>query len=135
MSLHIIKLAVGIDTVPGLAARQAGLPTPLRHRTRNFPRRAAEILDGGSLYWVINRIVSVRQRILDIEPGEREDGTRCTDLLLDPSLVPVQPQFRKPFQGWRYLPAAEAPADAARGFSDQHLPERLQRELAALCLL
>jgi hypothetical protein len=139
MALHLVKLAVGAATVDDVRAWQAArarIAPPLRHRTRNFPRRAAEILDGGSIYWVIARMLSVRQRIADIVETQQQDGTRCTDLVLDPKLVMVRPRLMKPFQGWRYLPAEDAPEDLAAGSVDtSELPAALRRELTALALL
>lgn len=139
MALHLVKLAVGAKSVDEVRAWQearARIAPPLRHRTRNFPRRAAEILDGGSIYWVINRVISVRQRVVDIVEAKERDGTACTDLVLDPMLVPVRGRMMKPFQGWRYLPAADAPPDmSAAGASEVELPEALRRELTSFGLL
>jgi len=139
VALHLIKLAVGaksIDEVRAWQEARARIAPPLRHRTRNFPRRAVEILDGGSIYWVINRVVSVRQRVLDIVEAQERDGTACTDLVLDPALVPVRGRLMKPFQGWRYLTAADAPPDeAGQAGGTGELPDALRRELAALALL
>ena len=136
MPLHLIKLAVGITNIEDLRVRQAER-TPLRHRTRNFPKRAQEILAGGSIYWVIARMVIVRQPIRDIVVGARDDGTRCTDLLLAPELIAVRPRAMKPFQGWRYLDGADAPADDAAWAAGQGdaLPEALRRDLVSLALL
>ena len=139
MALHLIKLAVGaqtLDDVKRWQAQRAVDRPPLRHQTRNMPRRADEILDGGSIYWVVNRFLTARQLIVAIRAGSREDGTACTDLVLDPRLVPVQVRPVKAFQGWRYLAAADAPPDAG-GAGDRaiEMPEKLRRELAALCLL
>ena len=139
--LHLIKLAVGItdlDHLREVQARRARELPPLRHRTRNQPRRAEEVLDGGSIFWVVNRVIACRQRILDICEDAREDGTACTALILDPVIVPVLARPMKPFQGWRYLPAADAPADRVSGpeaEGSEALPPRLRRELEALCLL
>lgn len=139
MTLHLIKLSVGsesLDTLRRWQEERARSHPPLHHRTRNFPRRAGEILDGGSIFWVINRIVTARQRIVDIREARREDGTACTDLVLDRRLVPVQGRFMKPFQGWRYLEEKDAPADLKRSAAmDDVLPENLRRELIALALL
>ena len=134
MTLHLIKLAVGISSFAGLRARQDSLRRPLRHTTRNFPRRSDEVLDGGSIYWVINRVVLARQRVHAIVAGDREDGSKGCDLLLDPELVAVRGRFVKPFQGWRYLTAEDAPADETTTGTDP-LPPSLQRELARLGLL
>ncbi len=140
MPVHLIKLAVGCGTLDDLRQRQvlrAREAPPLRHQTRNFPKRAAEILDGGSIYWVISRVVTARQLITDIREGVYDDGSRCADLVLDARLVPVRGRAMKPFQGWRYLAAGDAPADVSAGQAGvgDVLPEKLRRELAALALL
>jgi hypothetical protein len=135
LALHLIKLSVGSQSIEDIRRWQAAHP-PARHRTRHFPRRAEEILAGGSIYWVINRIVSARQRIIDIVEAEREDGTACAELMFDPVLVPVQGGLKKPFQGWRYLEAKEAPPDVVAGAkTSAEMPAEMRRELAALGLL
>ncbi len=139
--LHLVKLAVGVRDLPQLRAFQAersAREPPLRHRTRNTPRRGAEILAGGSMYWVIGGVLGVRQRIIDIRDDHWDDGAPCAGLLLDAELIPVRGRLMKPFQGWRYLPDADAPADLAAAGSvvgEAELPEALRRELATLCLL
>jgi hypothetical protein len=139
--LHLTKLAVGVRDIDHLRALQvdrAKANPPLRHRTRNFPRRRDEVLDGGSMYWVISGSLLARQRILDIIEDRRDDGTACSGLILDPDLVPLAGRPTKPFQGWRYLQPDEAPPDlpdmgAVLGIDA--LPAGLRRELRALCLL
>jgi hypothetical protein len=140
--LHIIKLAVGPKDVTAMARAQAvraASAEGLRHVTRMTPRRAAEILEGGSLYWVVAGILRVRQRILALEPVKRADGTAATAIILEPGLVPVHPRPVKPFQGWRYLTAEAAPPDLADGEAVaegiEALPPKLRRELASLGLL
>lgn len=138
--LHILKLAVGVRDVSHLGeiqARRAANDPPLRHQTRNMPKRAGEILDGGSIYWVINRAVLVRQRIVDIVKDVWDDGSVCTGLVLDPALVRVQPRVQKPFQGWRYLNAADAPRDLVLGVSSgiEELPAEMRLALVHLALL
>lgn len=141
--LHLIKLAVGCATADDLAERQKArrkLDPPLRHQTRSVPRRAAEIAGKGSIFWVIGGFVQVRQRILAIEPDVWDDGSACCGLHLDPVLVPVQLRPVKPFQGWRYLEATEAPTDLARAAAASAeavaaMPARMRRELAELGLL
>jgi hypothetical protein len=133
--LHLIKLSVGATSIEDIRAWQAR-NKPARHRTRNFPRRAEELLDGGSIYWVINRVVLARQRIIDIVEAVKEDGTACAELRFDKVLVPVQGGLKKPFQGWRYLEAKDAPADAVAGVaSSAEMPTEMRRELASLGLL
>ena len=135
--IHLIKLAVGVRDIPHLAAIQAeravALP-PLRHRTRHRPKLADEVCDGGSIYWVINRVVSVRQRVTAIIEDHWEDGARCAGLVLDAALVPVAPRPMKPFQGWRYLKPAEAPPDQAAAEAAD-LPPALRLALVRLALL
>ena len=134
--LHLIKLAVGCADPAALAERQAARAAaepPLRGWTRTWPRRAAEVLDGGSLYWVVGGAIRCRQRILAIEEGMWDDTTPCAEIHVDPRLVPVEPRPMRPFQGWRYLAPAEAPPDGAAP-SAAGLPPRLLQELRALGL-
>lgn len=139
--LHMTKLAVGvrdIDHLREIQSERALANPPLRHRTRNFPRRHAEILDGGSIYWVVSGATLVRQRILDIVEDRWDDGSACTGLVLDPDLIAVEGRPTKPFQGWRYLSAADAPSDLTElpeAAGERFLPPALRRELRALCLL
>ena len=140
--LHIVKLCVGVKEVGELAewqARRARLDPPLRHQTRMMPKRVAELLDGGSLYWVIGGFLRVRQRLLDIREEQWEDGTTGCGLVLDRALVPVELRPQKPFQGWRYLDPAAAPPDLPKGAVPaaglERLPPALRKELQALCLI
>jgi hypothetical protein len=139
--LHLTKLAVGvrdIDHIRALQAERALANPPLRHRTRNFPRRKDEVLDGGSMYWVISGSMLARQRIIDIIEDERDDRSACAGLILDPELVPLVGRPTKPFQGWRYLQPDDAPADLptmAPAWGVDMLPPGLRQELRALCLL
>jgi hypothetical protein len=138
--LHIIKLAVGVRDLAHLAEIQrarAKSDPPLRHKTRNSPKRAEEIIAGGSIYWVINRAILVRQRITAIIRDHWDDGSSCAGLVLDPELIRVAARAAKPFQGWRYLNAADAPADlgAVPGSGADELPEKLRLALSELALL
>ena len=138
MALHLIKLSVGpgsLDDLRAFQARLAQARPPLRHLTRQMPRRAAEIVGGGSIYWVIAGLLTARQRVTDIVASEREDGTACAALILGPDLIPVRGRAVRPFQGWRYVLPADAPPDLKMGEAECGLPEDLRRELAALALL
>jgi len=139
--LHLTKLAVGVRDTDHLrqlqAARSRDNP-PLRHRTRNTPRRRADVLDGGSMYWVISGSMLARQRIVDIVEDQRDDLSACTGLILDPEIVPLVGRPTRPFQGWRYLDPEAAPPDlpdigAVAGLDNQ--PPALRMEQRALCLL
>ena len=144
MTLHLIKLCVGCDSVKDLEAwirekrrKTRGKKTEHLHRTRMVPKRADELIDGGSLYWVIKGIVQVRQPLLDITEGHKEDGSPCCLLILKNELIAVRPSPRRAFQGWRYLSQAEAPPDLKRGAASgiTAMPPKLRKQLAELGLL
>ena len=129
---------MGVRDIAHLAALQkarAEASPPLRHFTRNFPKRAAELTAGGSIYWVIGGAVLARQLILDIRHDQEPDGSPCTALVLDPALVRVEARAQRAFQGWRYLEAKDAPADLTCVAGDDAMPEAMRRDLAALGLL
>ncbi|MDB5372235.1 MAG: hypothetical protein JWP04_877 [Belnapia sp.] len=139
--MHLLKLSVGpkdVGQLRDIQARRALVDPPLRHQTRMMPKRAAELTEGGSIYWVVAGFVQVRQRILDIIEDAWDDGTRCAGLILDPVLVPVAARQVKAFQGWRYLAPEAAPADVAASNAAEgaeEMPEKLRAELRALGLL
>lgn len=140
MPLHLIKLCVGADTVEDLTdwqqtARAKGPDGLPLHVTRMWPKRGAEVLDGGSLYWVFRGAVLARQRILRFDPVTGEDGIARCAIVLDPAVVRTEPQPRRPFQGWRYLDPKDAPADLAGAGTGEELPLALRRELTELGLL
>ncbi|NEW89917.1 DUF1489 family protein [Rhodopseudomonas sp. WA056] len=139
MALHLIKLAVGCESVKDLTqrvterAKQAGRHI---HITRMVPKRDAELLDGGSLYWVIRGEIAARQKLAAIEPFRDGEGISRCRLVLEPKVHPVSPRPMRPFQGWRYLTAVDAPQDlgnAAEGIAA--MPEPMRRELRELGLL
>ena len=139
MALHLIKLAVGVDDVAHLRKLQK---ERRRERgryvfyTRHMPRRREEILDGGSIYWVIKGHIRVRERILGFIPVVEDDGERYCLVRYDPKLVETVWQPKRPFQGWRYLLPKDAPADrpVKAGKADE-LPPAMAEELRALGLL
>ncbi len=145
MPLHLIKLCVGATSIEDLAQWQSGRLAEqkrkgekprLFHATFQTPKRQAELLDGGSLYWVIKGVIQVRQRIVGFDEGHKSDGSRCCLILLDAPLVPVRPVSRRAFQGWRYLDAGDAPPDLSRGGKKlSGLPPKMRRDLADLGLL
>jgi hypothetical protein len=133
-ALHLIKLCVGCDTPEALAAwraeRRAQGFAPLVH-TRQTPKRAAEMLGGGSLYWVFKGMILARQPIRGVETLGEGAQKRC-EILLDDALIRTEPQPRRAFQGWRYLEAKDAPADLAQDGSGQAMPSALVKELKEL---
>jgi len=145
MTVHILKLSVGTESIESLQAWQAkrqkirrpnGKTGEAWHRTRSFPRRRDEVLDGGSVYWVIRGVIQARQTIVDLRAVKGDDGIERCELVFDPELVPVRPVPRRPFQGWRYLPIEDAPPDLAEsGAHVAGMPPAMRIELAELGLL
>lgn len=139
MTLHLIKLAVGVGDLKEMAALQR---ERRRERgrygffTRNMPKRVEELLDGGSIYWVVKGQLRVRQRLKRFHPMEDEEGRSYVIVEYDRTLVPVMPRRQRPFQGWRYLEGRNAPPDLPKGAKDDdELPPALQEELRELGLL
>lgn len=138
MPLHLLKLCVGVDQVDQLQGYQSARLARgerLVHVTRNRPRRSDEVLDGGSLYWVIRRRIAVRQRIIGLEPVEGEDGVRRCAIILHPELVRTVPYPRRPHQGWRYFVEEDAPDDLPKGESAGDFPTALVSDLRDLGLI
>ena len=145
MTIHLLKLCVGCDTVQDLKhwqddrlkqLKRAGKTPELCHRTLQAPRRREEVLDGGSLYWVIRGVILVRQRIIDLRPDTKDDGIACCGIVLDRELVATRAQARRAFQGWRYLPAADAPADLrVVGEDEGDMPRAMRADLRELRLI
>lgn len=139
--VHLVKLCVGAEAVEDLLNWQKnprakgpdGLP---RHVTRMWPKRADEVLNGGSLYWVFKGLVLCRQRILRFDEVMGGDGiTRC-GIVLDPEVTRVAATPKRPFQGWRYLKPEDAPRDLPKGReSEEALPPELQSALADIGVL
>jgi hypothetical protein len=145
MPLHLIKLCVGADSVSDLedwikqklkAKRKNGEKPEHIHRTRMVPKRAAELTEGGSLYWVIRGEVMCRQRLRAVRPFVDKDGIGRCGLVLDAKVVLVEPRPYRAFQGWRYLAAKDAPRDLAKVVKGAAaMPETLRRELRELGLM
>jgi hypothetical protein len=138
MALHLVKLCVGVSEVAELRQwiknARLGLDT-LDHTTRMFPKRRDEILAGGSLYWVIRGLILCRQPIADLIPVTGTDGIGRCRIDFKPKIILVRPAPRRPFQGWRYLSAEDAPPDLKSGEVAGDMSEAMRRDLAALGLL
>jgi hypothetical protein len=145
MPLHLIKLAVGAESVQDMTdwvrqrlkeKKRKGQKPEHIHTTRMVPKRADELKDGGSLYWVIKGQVSCRERILDIRPFVDKEGIGRCRVVLDGKVVPVEPRPYRAFQGWRYYPEKDAPKDLTRAAPGvARMPEQLRRELRELGLI
>lgn len=137
-TVHMLKLSVGTEDVAGLAAWQAtrraqtddGLP---RHITRMWPKRGDEILNGGSIFWVIKGVILCRQPILRLDAYLSGDGIRRCAIVCKPGLIRVAATPKRAFQGWRYLPVSDAPQDLPKNRQGEDpLPPELSKALAAI---
>ena len=134
-SLHLIKLSVGTESVETLKTWQSnpqaqgkdGLP---RHVTRMWPKRETELLQGGSIYWVIKGFIQARQKIMRLDEVVRGDGIRRCGIVLDPTLIRTSSAPKRPFQGWRYLESGNAPVDLPENQANDDLPPSLMAALA-----
>lgn len=143
MALHLIKLAVGVDDLLHMKRVQAARRKQRRQSprsphwvyTRNTPRRAGELLEGGSLYWVVRGVIRCRQELVGFEEDiDKEDGRKCCRIKVKRTLVQTAPRACKAFQGWRYLEPDQAPPDLARG-DTADMPPEMAAELKRLGLL
>jgi hypothetical protein len=147
MTLHIVKLCVGCESVEDLAVwqkkrlaeqRKRGLAKPrLKHTTRNAPKRGPEIAGEGSLYWVIKGVIRCRQKIEGFRAGKTRDGKPYCDILLASKLVRTRPKPMRAFQGWRYFEASSAPPDldATEASRTENMPHAMVEELRTLGLV
>ena len=138
MYYHLKKIAVGIETVERLKIRQEMIFRTygrLFHSTRNMPKKREELIQSGSMFWIIKRYVLVRQKIINIIPVVREDGSKGCEIELDKNLTKVIPTKMKPFQGWRYYLEEEIPQDLNVNCNEEdEVPEQIRSELIKLGL-
>jgi len=145
MALHLIKLAVGCDSIKEFkgwiadrirVAKEKGAPQHHIHVTRMVPKRDAELIDGGSIYWVIRGEIAVREKLIAIEPFRDSAGINRCRLVMQPKVISVSPRPLRPFQGWRYLADSDAPPDLGKAAASiEAMPEPMRRELRELGLL
>jgi hypothetical protein len=128
MAMHLIKLCVGVSEV-GELEEWVRKRRPIV-QTRMTPKKADEILGGGSLYWVVKGLILVRHPIIRIETIADGKRTRC-EIELAKKAVLTQPAPRRAFQGWRYLPEGDAPPDLPVG-GDEAVPTELAAQLRTL---
>ena len=140
-TVNLIKLSVGTESVEDLvdwqAAKQVQAPDGMpRHVTRMWPKRGPEVLNGGSIFWVIKGSIQCRQRIARLDEHVGSDGIRRCAIVLDPEIVRTQSSLKRPFQGWRYLAVGDAPPDLPKGREhEEPLPVELNRALAEIGVL
>ena len=145
MTINIVKLCVGADSVEDLAEWQIGQIKRAKKEkrklihpvcgTRMWPKRSDDVLAGGSLYWVIKGVILCRQRITGLERVESADGIARCAIVMEREIIQTEPAPRRPFQGWRYIATDEVPRDLAKGRAgDDSLPPELERALAEIGL-
>ena len=138
--VNLLKLCVGAESVDDLLEWQRTHPSPYptgerRHITRMWPKREAELLAGGSLYWVVKGVILCRQRIVRLEEITGADGIRRCGIVMDPEVIRTEAAMRRPFQGWRYLDPKDAPRDLPKEREkDSALPEDMALALAEIGL-
>ncbi len=151
MTVHLVKLCVGISSIQELITYREDLirrlgkkkkPLEDQHWTRHRPKRAEEVLDGGSLYWVIRGTICVRHRILRLDEVEDEAGNPFCSIVYDPAVIVTEARPKRAFQGWRYLEAADAPPDLPNQSialqqvsAEAELPAEMLNELRSLGLI
>lgn len=141
MPIHMLRLAVGAPDLADMREWRTHNQITWQGRqvvptyTRRAPTRTAELLDGGSLYWIVKGVLCCRQRFIGFDQVATPEGESYCRMLMDPELVETVPLPRRPFQGWRYLKPEDAPADLADAHQDgDALPPHLLAELRDLGL-
>lgn len=133
--LHLIKLCVGVRTLDGLEKRVERSGSEYLCRTRMVPKQHEQLVEGGSLYWVMKGFVRARQRILEVRPYTDAAGIKRCHIVLEPEVIATEKRRQKAFQGWRYLKGVDAPDDLPAHRRDWDLPPKLFKTLADLgCL-
>ena len=136
--INLVKLSVGTESIDDMLGWQQLRASQSRdgqyyHVTRMWPKREAELLDGGSIYWVIKGVIQCRQRILELREVIGQDDIRRCGIVLGPEIIRTASTPKKAFQGWRYLSPADAPGDLTDSQqAEDSLPPELQKALAAL---
>ena len=138
MTIHLQKLSVGSESIQTLQAwqtlvanrrEQQGLSPHHEHVTRMTPKRGEELLDGGSIYWVIKGMIQCRNEIVGLEATQTSDGRKACAILMAPKLIPVIPVPKRAFQGWRYLKPEDAPIDLEGASGAENLPPHIRAQL------
>ena len=144
MTIHLLRMAARVESVAKLKQLQAErlVQSAIENKselftyTRNIPKRIDELIDDGSIYWVIKKYIKVRQRILGIERHTNEEGRAYCAIQIDPELKQVVARRQKAFQGWRYLKPEDIPVDLHLSQSKlANLPSALADALRELGLI
>ncbi len=142
MSVNLLKPALRAQDIYEVARRQPqwfapyddGMAFPVW--TSRKPARAHELINGGSVYWIVKNQIQLRQEILGIEEITEEGEKPSYLIMCAPELIRTQPMARRPFQGWRYLEPSNAPKDLGPvGEVDQTIDAALEKDLREAGLL
>lgn len=142
-SVHLLRTAYKIDDMRHLSDVQSSHRLQKRDgrdvvamSTRRTPTRANELMDGGSVYWIIKNKIACRQEIIDIETVEVDaDSKRCF-FYLDPTIHVVAPRAKRAVQGWRYLEGWDRPKDlGVYNDAGDDIPDEIEKELRETGLL
>ena len=134
--INLIKINVGSSNVDDiknwqLANREKWADKKPRHITRMWPKRQQEILNGGSIFWVVKGYIIARQKIIGMEEFYRNKTIRCCALIFDNTIFETEIVRKRPFQGWRYLEKEQSPADLAlENHNNDSIPSQLLAKLS-----
>jgi len=134
--MNLLKLAVGIKSIDELRERQIFNANKYKkniHITRLYPQKHEIIKNQGSMFWIINGYISARQKIIDFNKVEHDDGKLYCHILLDKNIIDTQVISHRPFQGWRYLIDEKTPKDLAQ--NERINTGKLYSILEKLCIL
>lgn len=146
MHVNLLRTGVGVDSIEHLAEIQETYRYAIDENgddiafftTRNMPQRSNELLNGGSVYWIIKRLICVRQIITDIQQTTDDEGQRLCIISMKPQIMMVDPIPHKHIQGWRYLSPDKAPKDIRpydKNTNTDKLDPQMEKELRELGLL
>lgn len=118
MTVNFLRTGVGVDSIRHLYDIQQSYRKLESSgesfaflTTRRTPTRANDLLNGGSVYWIINRQICARQIIMDIQTLADNNGQAYCRIVMSPEIMLTSPVSHRHIQGWRYLPQEKAPAD------------------------
>ena len=145
MTVNLLRVAAGVKNIDHLHEviechafmhERLGHVMPLT--TRNRPKRQSELLDDGSVYWIIKNMILARAKFLGFEEVQDEDGRSYITMFVSTDIVLTEPRQKRGFQGWRYLTVEDAPKDLDKSNKlkpDQDMPMEMVKELQSLGLL
>ena len=142
--IHLKKVAAGISSLSELKDvhrqraeqlfEQEGRRMSYSY-TRTRPVKWESLLDGGSIYWVLQKELVARQELLGFDSWVRWDGKPAWRINLSAEVVEIVPKRHNYFQGWRYLKPDDVPDDLLGPDDSPEMPIEMSLELKKLGLL